>query len=64
VLVAPAAGVVTPSGVTEAARKGGLAPLVLELRSGGTQLEDLLIDLIKEAVRKKGGDPQIILGSS
>jgi hypothetical protein len=46
---------VTPAG------QGG-ARTVLEIRSGGTQLDDLLVEVLSRAVRVRGGDVQSVLG--
>lgn len=35
---------------------------VLEIRSGGSKLDDLLVELLRKAVRTRGGDVQIVLG--
>lgn len=36
--------------------------IVLELRSGGTRLDDLLLEVLRKAIRVKGGDVQVVLG--
>ncbi|MFE9886283.1 phage tail tape measure protein [Streptomyces scopuliridis] len=36
---------------------------VLEIRSGGSKLDDLLVELLRKAVRTRGGDVQIVLGT-
>ncbi|MFE0378334.1 phage tail protein [Streptomyces inhibens] len=43
------------------AAAGGGA-VVLELHSGGARLDDLLIEIIRKAVRVRGGDVQFVLG--
>lgn len=35
---------------------------VLEIRSGGTQLDDLLLEILSRAVRRRGGNVQLVLG--
>jgi hypothetical protein len=35
---------------------------VLEIRSGGTQLDDLLVEILSRAVRRRGGNAQLVLG--
>jgi len=35
---------------------------VLEIRSGGTRMDDLLVELLQKAVRVRGGDVQVVLG--
>lgn len=41
---------------------GGESRVVLEVHSGGTQLDDLLVDLLRRSIRKRGGDVQVVLG--
>ncbi|MEV8395914.1 MULTISPECIES: phage tail tape measure protein [unclassified Streptomyces] len=36
---------------------------VLEIRSGGSKLDDLLVELLRKAIRTRGGDVQIVLGT-
>ncbi|MFI5524977.1 phage tail protein [Streptomyces platensis] len=45
-----------------AAAAGGGGTVVLELHSGGARLDDLLIEIIRKAVRVRGGDVQFVLG--
>ncbi|MFI9079115.1 phage tail protein [Streptomyces sioyaensis] len=45
-----------------AAGAGGGGSVVLELHSGGARLDDLLIEIIRKAVRVRGGDVQFVLG--
>ena len=40
------------------------APVVLELRSSGSRLDNLLLEVLRNSIRAKGGDVQIVLGSS
>ncbi|MFF7851931.1 phage tail tape measure protein [Streptomyces sp. NPDC007910] len=44
------------------ARGRGQAPTVLEIRSGGSRLDDLLVELLRGAVKARGGDVQLVLG--
>jgi hypothetical protein len=44
-------------------RRGG-GPAVIEFRSDGTRLSALLLEVIREAVRVRGGDVQVVIGSS
>jgi phage-related minor tail protein len=44
-----------------AARGGGR--VVLEIHSGGTPMDDLLVEVLRRAVREQGGDVQLVLGS-
>jgi len=37
--------------------------MVLEIRSGGSRLDDLLVELLRKSVRAKGGNVQVALGS-
>lgn len=41
---------------------GSSAPMVLEIRSGGSRLDDLLVEILKRAVHIRGGDVQVVLG--
>lgn len=41
---------------------GGRERVVLELRSSGRRLDDLLVEVLKEAIRIRGGDVQVVLG--
>jgi hypothetical protein len=41
--------------------RGGI---VLEIRSGGSRMDDLLVEVIRRAVREQGGDVQTVLGMS
>jgi hypothetical protein len=47
--------------VTPAGQAG--APMVLEVRSGGSKLDDLLVEVLRKAIRSKGGDVQVVLGA-
>lgn len=42
----------------------GGSPVVLEIRSGGSQMDDLLVEILQNAVRVRGGDVQLVLGAS
>lgn len=46
---------VTPAGQSSGA--------VIEIRSGGSQLDDLLVDVLSRAVSRRGGNVQLVLGS-
>jgi hypothetical protein len=41
---------------------GGAAVVHLEINSGGSQLDDFLVELLRKAVRVRGGDVQLVLG--
>jgi len=47
--------------VTPAGRDGGVT--VLEVRSGGAKLDDLLVEVLSRAIRVRGGNVQLILGT-
>ncbi len=36
--------------------------MVLEIRSGGSKMDDLLVEILQRAVRLRGGDVQLVLG--
>jgi hypothetical protein len=38
-------------------------PVVLELRSSGSRLDDLLLEVLRNSIRVKGGNVQLVLGS-
>jgi hypothetical protein len=44
------------------ARSGG-GRVVLELRSSGSRLDDLLVEVLHKAIRVRGGDVQVVLGT-
>lgn len=46
---------VTPAGASDR--------VVLELRSSGTRLDDALVEILRRAIRVKGGNVQVVLGS-
>ena len=41
---------------------GGSGGVVLELRSGGTRVDDLLVEILAHAVKARGGNVQLVLG--
>ncbi|MGW7440603.1 hypothetical protein [Streptomyces sp. NPDC054849] len=43
---------------------GGNGPIVLEIRSGGSRWDDMLVDSLRHAIRVKGGDVQVVLGTT
>lgn len=47
--------------VTPAARSGGAT--VIEVRSGGSRMDDLLVEILRRSIRTRGGDVQVVLGS-
>jgi len=48
------------SGVSAAGGSGGAA--VIEIRSGGTRLDDLLVEVLRRAIKTRGGNVQVVLG--
>ncbi|MGH3735831.1 MAG: hypothetical protein ACRDT6_09460 [Micromonosporaceae bacterium] len=48
--------------ITPAGRSSGGAT-VIEIRSGGSRLDDLLVELLRRSVRTQGGNVQVVLGS-
>lgn len=41
---------------------GGREPVVIELRSGGSRLDDLLLEILRKSIRVRGGNVQLVLG--
>jgi hypothetical protein len=61
----PGGSTVIPAGqsATMAAQGGGGGgSMVLEIRSGGSRMDDLLVELLRNAVRSRGGNVQTVLG--
>jgi hypothetical protein len=56
------AGAVQPGHAPHARRRWGGAVVQLEIHSGGSALDDLLVELLRKAVRVRGGDVQLVLG--
>lgn len=48
--------------VTPAGRAG--AATVIELRSSGSRMDDLLLEILRRSIRVKGGNVQVVLGAS
>lgn len=61
----PQGSTVVPNGTTEAmlAGGGGGGRAVIELRSDGSRLADLLLEILRHAIRVEGGDVQVVLGT-
>ena len=38
------------------------SPTVIEIRSGGTRMDDLFVELLRRAIRVRGGNVQVVLG--
>lgn len=56
---------VTGAGQTAAMMGGGGGgTIVLEINSGGSKLDDLLVELLRKAVRDRGGNVQVVLGKA
>lgn len=49
------------TGGEEVSRPGG-GGSVIEIRSGGSQLDDLLVEILARSVRRRGGNVQLVLG--
>lgn len=43
---------------------GGRAPIVIEIVSGGSDMDDFLMKLLRQAIRVRGGDVQVVLGQN
>lgn len=57
---------VIPNGKTEAMLSGGGGGgrTVLEIRSSGSRLDDLILEVLRKAIRVRGGNVQLVLGRS
>lgn len=55
---------VVPAGQSAAMMAGGgqPQPVVLELRSSGSAVDDMLLQILRKAVRVRGGNVQLVLG--
>jgi len=54
---------VVPAGQTRAELgAGGTQRVVLELRSSGSRMDDLLLEILRDAINVRGGDVQVVLG--
>lgn len=61
----PFGSTVIPNGQTESMMSGGSdggRPATLYIDSAGSRLDDLLVEVIRLAVRDRGGDVQVVLG--
>jgi hypothetical protein len=52
-----------PKAMGTAMGGGGPASVVLDIRSGGSELDDLLVKLLRKAIRLRGGNVQAALGT-
>lgn len=41
---------------------GGMGPTVIEIRSGGSRFDDALVEVLRGAIRTRGGNVQVALG--
>lgn len=65
--------IVVPPGPSERIRRGeaalgsgggaGGGVVRLEIHSGGSRLDDLLVEVLRKSIRSRGGDVQVVLGS-
>jgi phage-related minor tail protein len=53
---------VTPLTGSSAARMGGTQRIELILRSGGSKLDDMLVEILRAAIKARGGNVQVALG--
>lgn len=55
---------VHPAGTTRnmLSAGGGTQRVVLELRSSGSRVDDLLLEILRDAISVRGGDVQVVLG--
>jgi hypothetical protein len=51
----------TESMMRSAGQGGGA--VVIEIRSGGARLDDVLVDLLRRSIKAKGGNVQVVLGA-
>jgi phage-related protein len=55
-----------PGGSRVSPSAGGMSasgqPIVLEIRSGGARIDDMLVEILRKAVRVQGGNVQLVLG--
>ena len=60
----PYGSTVYPAGQSRGMAAGGRQePIVLELRSGGAAVDNLLLQLLRKAIRVRGGNVQLVLGA-
>lgn len=43
---------------------GGGGRMVIEIRSGGSRLDDMLVEILRNAIKARGGNVQVVLGRS
>lgn len=61
-LIRPGSGRTSAGG--DSGDDGCSCRMVLEIRSAGSRLDDLLVELIRKAVRAQGGNVQLVLGKN
>lgn len=59
-VVVPSAAMATVGAGAGRLGGGGGGVTSIEIRSGGSRLDDLLVELLKGAIRKRGGDPGVL----
>lgn len=68
VMTAASAGAQAPAGAprTQAAPmvRGANQPVVLEFRSSGSDVDNFIVQLVRKAVRDRGGNVQVVLGQA
>lgn len=58
----PGSHVKPAGGTARALGGGGGGPVVIEIRSSGSAIDDMLVEILQKAVRVRGGDVQLVLG--
>lgn len=58
----PAGSHVRPSANAEAALRGGNGRVVIEIKSGGSKMDDMLVEMLRKSIRVRGGNVQVVLG--
>lgn len=53
---------ITPLTGSSGAKWGGSQRLVLELRSSGSKVDDMLVEILRMAIKARGGNVQVVLG--
>lgn len=60
--MAPVAVPVTAPSTSTNGDRTHTGPIVLEIRSGGSQFDDLLVEVLRKSISARGGDVQVVLG--
>lgn len=60
----PVGSRVRPNGATRQMLNGGISglPAVFQFKSSGRRVDDLLLEILREAIHQRGGDPVKVLG--